>query len=61
MNTRMWENLITHENLQKVKKIYQLIIIWPKAGNLACGTTGVGAMADINTIVEAILKNAKEP
>jgi len=61
MNTRMWENPITQENLQKVKKIYQLIIIWPKVGNLACGTMGTGAMADINTIVEAMLKNLKEP
>ena len=60
MNTRMWENPITRENLQKVKEAYRLIIVWPKVGNLACGSAGVGAMADINTIIEAMLKNAKE-
>lgn len=54
MNTRMWENPITKMNLGIVRRTYHAHVIEPVEGNLACGTTGVGAMAQINTIVAAI-------
>ena len=55
MNTRMWQNPITQENLQKVQKVYRAQIVGPVVGRLACGTVGVGAMADINDIVSAVI------
>jgi phosphopantothenoylcysteine decarboxylase len=54
MNTRMWENPITQNNLQKVREIYQTRVIGPEEGMLACGVRGIGAMANINTIVASL-------
>jgi len=54
MNTRMWENPITKANLEYLRDVYRLTVIEPIEGNLACGVTGVGAMAKINDIVMAI-------
>lgn len=57
MNTRMWENPITQTNLQTVRLVYQARVIPPIEGNLACGTTGVGAMAKIENIVAALTED----
>ncbi len=54
MNTRMWSNPITQENLEKVKQVYGAQVIEPIEGKLACGTEGKGAMARIETIVAAL-------
>ncbi|OGI07468.1 MAG: hypothetical protein A2Y40_06070 [Candidatus Margulisbacteria bacterium GWF2_35_9] len=57
MNTRMWDNPITQKNLKKIGKFYKhSTIIQPKKGLLACNETGVGAMADIETIYKTIVK-----
>ena len=55
MNTRMWENPITQRNLKIDKEIYRARIIGPVAGNLACGTSGIGALAPIDEIVNSLL------
>jgi phosphopantothenoylcysteine decarboxylase/phosphopantothenoylcysteine decarboxylase/phosphopantothenate--cysteine ligase len=53
MNTAMYENAITQENINKLKKNgYQ--IIEPKESLLACGDLGKGALADINKIIIAV-------
>ncbi len=54
MNTRMWTNPLTRRNLQTVKEVYRIRVVKPINGNLACGTTGIGAMAKIDTIVAAL-------
>lgn len=54
MNTRMWQNPIVQENLTKIVRVYQARVIEPIEGNLACGVTGVGAMAKIDDIVAAL-------
>lgn len=54
MNTRMWENPVTQRNLQTMLEVYQTTIIKPIEGKLACGVTGVGAMARIETIVMSV-------
>ena len=54
MNTRMWENPITQGNLQTVREAYNIRVIGPEEGVLACRTTGVGAMARIETIVASL-------
>ncbi|TDW24934.1 phosphopantothenoylcysteine decarboxylase/phosphopantothenate--cysteine ligase [Breznakia blatticola] len=53
MNTQMYNNPVTQENLTKAKKLgYH--IIEPCVGLLACGDTGTGKLADIPTMIEAI-------
>lgn len=56
MNTRMWENPITQKNLQVVQKVYKTSIVGPEVGTLACNVRGIGAMANIKTIVDVLLK-----
>ena len=50
MNTNMYENPIVQGNIEKLKGLgYQFID--PKESHLACGTTGKGALADVDDIV----------
>ena len=50
MNTNMYENPIVQENIEKLKKLGYLFID-PKDSHLACGTTGKGALADVDDII----------
>ena len=53
MNTKMYENPLTRKNLDTLHDLgYQEIL--PKSGLLACGDTGLGALADIDDIIESI-------
>ena len=53
MNTKMYENPLTKKNLDTLHDLgYQEIL--PKSGLLACGDTGLGALADIDDIIESI-------
>lgn len=54
MNTKMYTNPITQENLKRLASVgfYE---IKPKSSLLACGDIGTGALADIETIVSEIL------
>jgi len=59
MNTKMWEHPATQRNLTSLKVDlveagYTLRVLDPIAKKLACGEEGLGAMADISTIVEVI-------
>ncbi|MCC8050850.1 MAG: bifunctional phosphopantothenoylcysteine decarboxylase/phosphopantothenate--cysteine ligase CoaBC [Clostridiales bacterium] len=54
MNTRMYENPVTQDNLQTLKK-YGWILIEPESGRLACGDEGKGKFPDEQKIVEYIL------
>lgn len=57
MNTFMWEHPATAEQLAMLKRWHpKLIIVPPISKMLACGTEGMGAMADIETIAEAAEK-----
>ena len=53
MNWRMYENPAVRENLGKLlsRGIHQ---IGPERGSLACGEEGIGRLADVYDIVEAI-------
>lgn len=55
MNTDMYENAITQENIKKLMK-YGYQFVEPKESLLACGDTGKGALADIDTIITAVKK-----
>ena len=43
MNTRMYSNQITQDNLERLRK-YEIEVIDPMVGHLACGDTGAGKM-----------------
>ena len=53
MNCHMWENPITQRNLSQLRKAGYHVVS-PESGELACGYTGVGRMAEIDTIVECL-------
>jgi phosphopantothenoylcysteine decarboxylase/phosphopantothenate--cysteine ligase len=51
MNVRMWENRVVQRNVAALKELgYHFV--GPVAGDLACGETGTGRMADPETIVD---------
>ncbi|HEY9687514.1 MAG TPA: bifunctional phosphopantothenoylcysteine decarboxylase/phosphopantothenate--cysteine ligase CoaBC [Coleofasciculaceae cyanobacterium] len=54
MNTRMWENPLTRENLDKLRQLPNFTVIEPKSGHLACGETGEGHLADQESILQAL-------
>lgn len=55
MNTHMYENPITQENIEKLKNLgYKLIE--PASGYLACGDTGRGKMPDSEVLLDCILQ-----
>lgn len=53
MNTNMYENPITQNNLQKCKD-YGMTIVEPAEGLLACKDIGKGKLADLSLIEDAI-------
>ena len=53
MNTNMYENPATQRNLEILRE-RGVNIVEPKVAHLACGTTGKGALADLDVIHEAI-------
>jgi len=55
MNTNMYENPVTQDNLATLAK-YGWEIIGPVSGRLACGTVGKGKMSEPEEILEYILR-----
>ena len=55
MNTRMYENPVTQDNLSILKK-YGWTVISPAVGHLACGDVGAGKFPDEREILEYIIR-----
>jgi phosphopantothenoylcysteine decarboxylase/phosphopantothenate--cysteine ligase len=53
MNNNMWSNPAVQANIEKLRQ-RGVEIIGPETGRLACGTEGIGRMAEPATILEAI-------
>ena len=53
MNTRMFENPVTQDNLRKLEK-YGVRVIEPAYGYLACGDTGAGKMPEPDDLYDSI-------
>lgn len=53
MNTVMWWNPPTHTQLDTIAR-WGATVVKPVSKELACGDTGVGAMADIDDVVKAV-------
>ena len=54
MNTRMYENPATQDNLARLRG-YGWELVDPESGRLACGTVGKGKLAAPERLLEAIL------
>lgn len=54
MNSRMWANPIVQDNLARICRMLHFKTVGPDTGRLACGTEGVGRMAEPPAIIEAI-------
>jgi phosphopantothenoylcysteine decarboxylase / phosphopantothenate---cysteine ligase len=53
MNEHMYKNTIVQANIKKLKTAgYRFI--GPREGRLACGTTGVGCLAEVDTIIQTV-------
>lgn len=60
MNTNMFENPITHDNLKTLAS-YGFKIISPASGRLACGAVGAGKLPEPDTLLQHILKEIAFP
>ena len=55
MNTNMWENPITQDNLARLCKLGRVTSVGPDSGDLACGWVGAGRMVNPQDIFAAAL------
>ena len=53
MNTAMYENKITQDNIKKLEA-YGYAFVEPRESRLACGDLGKGALAEVSVIVAAV-------
>ena len=62
MNVRMWENPVVRANVERLRSL-GYSFVEPESGELACGETGKGRLAAVDTIVAAIeaLLEEKKP
>ena len=58
MNTAMWENPLVMANIARLDELPRFHFVAPTAKTLACGETGVGALADEAAILAAIVEAA---
>jgi len=55
MNENMYLNKITRDNIKRLKA-YGYKFVEPRTGRLACGKSGVGCLAEVETIVKETKK-----
>lgn len=60
MNTNMYENPVTQDNLQLLSK-YGWEVISPASGRLACGATGTGKLPEPDELMQYILAHLAMP
>jgi phosphopantothenoylcysteine decarboxylase/phosphopantothenate--cysteine ligase len=58
MNEKMWKNPIVGKNVETLKKI-GVEVIGPEKGRLACGTEGIGRMAEVADIIKRLEQMTK--
>lgn len=59
MNVEMWNNPFFQKNMEKLRKENKrYAVINPVSGALQCGDEGIGKMAKIEDIIEAVKKSA---
>ena len=60
MNTQMYENPITQDNLELCRK-YGMHVIEPASGYLACGDTGAGKMPEPELLFQYLIQEVAFP
>lgn len=55
MNTKMYNHPLTKKQIDELKS-WGYILVPPIEKTLICGDTGIGAMAELTTIVESVAK-----
>ncbi|MEZ5306620.1 MAG: bifunctional phosphopantothenoylcysteine decarboxylase/phosphopantothenate--cysteine ligase CoaBC [Pyrinomonadaceae bacterium] len=55
MNTTMWENAATQRNISFLKET-GVRFVEPNAGELACGTVGIGKLSDVENIARQAME-----
>ncbi|MCI8303362.1 MAG: bifunctional phosphopantothenoylcysteine decarboxylase/phosphopantothenate--cysteine ligase CoaBC [Lawsonibacter sp.] len=60
MNTKMFENPVTQENLNVLRK-YGWEVIAPSSGRLACGVVGAGKLPEPEQLLQHILRRIALP
>ena len=58
MNENMYKNKIVQENIKKLKSL-GYSFIEPRIGRLACGKTGIGCLAEVETIIKEVKRTLK--
>jgi phosphopantothenoylcysteine decarboxylase/phosphopantothenate--cysteine ligase len=53
MESHMWNNPLTQENVERLRKLRNVILVGPGEGRLASGASGVGRMAEPEEILGA--------
>ncbi len=53
MNTGMWENAATQQNLEILQR-RGVLVVPPESGRLACGDEGEGRLAQVDAIVQRV-------
>jgi len=56
MNTNMWDNPVTQENIRLLKSIKNYKVLGVGEGELACGITGAGRMLEPKDIFNEVAK-----
>lgn len=56
MNTRMWQHTVTQRNLDCLKTIPGVALVPVSSGLLACGETGEGHLASLETILQYLYR-----
>lgn len=54
MNDAMWRHPATQSNMRRLESDFGYRIIPPEKGELACGTTGEGRLADLEKILSVV-------
>ena len=54
MNTRMWDNPATQQNMARLRGLERVRVVGPAMGSLACGEQGAGRMAEPVEILAAV-------
>jgi phosphopantothenoylcysteine decarboxylase len=55
MNTKMYLNKITQNQLVFLKETFNLDIVEPVSKTLACGEVGIGGLAEIKSIIDKLI------
>ena len=56
MNPEMWQHAATQRNIEQLRRD-GIQFVGPNAGDMACGETGLGRMAEPDEIVQAIMSH----